>query len=105
VVDLQETPAVPPFDPKGDVRIGYHIAGGILVTLGWGFGVVGNLVLHWLAPSGGYRLYRVVIAGSLGPYAWALLGFGLFVGAFGVVLIAVARGAPQGPVVLPGYDY
>lgn len=105
MVDLQEDPAVPPFDPKGDVRFGYYLAGGILVTLGWGLGVFANLVLHLTAPAGGYRLLHVEIGGSLGPYAWAVLGLGLFTGAFGGVLLALGRSAPRGPIVLPGYDY
>jgi hypothetical protein len=105
VVDVQDAPAVPPFDPKGDVRLGYYLSGGILVALGWGLGVVVNLILHLSAPAGGYRLFDVGIAGSLGPYAWAVVGLGLFTGAFGTVFLALGRSAPRGPIVLPGFDY
>jgi hypothetical protein len=104
VVDLQETPAVPPFDPKGDVRLGFAIGGGILVAIGWGCGVALNLVLHHFAPGGGHRLWNVWIGPSLGPYAWAVLGLGLFTGVFGLVLVLLARDAPKGPFVLPGVD-
>lgn len=105
MVDLQETPAVPPFDPGGDVRLGYFIAGGLLVALGWGLGVVANLVLHYVAGSAGMSFGGHVITSTFGPYALATLGFGLFTGAFGVVLVALARGSPRGPLVLPGYNY
>jgi len=105
VVDLQETPAVPPMDPGGDVRVGYRIAGGLLVALGWGLAVVGNLLAHYLAGSAGITVLGHELTSTLGPYAWATFGFGLFTGAFGVVLIALGQTAPEGPLVLPGYDY
>ena len=103
--DVEDAPAVPPFDAKGDVRFGYYLAGGLLVVLGWGLGVATNLLLHVMAPAGGYRIFQVGITGSLGPYAWATMGLGLFTGALGTALLLLARSAPQGPVVLPGYDY
>jgi hypothetical protein len=103
--DLAETPAVPPFDPKGDERLGYAIAGGLLIALGWGVAVVLNVVLHRLAPSGGHRLLGVWFGPSLGVYAGAALAFGAATGLFGVVLLAYARSSPRGPIVLPGADY
>jgi hypothetical protein len=105
VVDVQETPAVPTFDPEGDVRLGYFGAGSVLIALGWGLGVVVNVLAHLLAPSGGSRLLHYDIGRALGPYAWAVLGLGLFTGTLGVVLLALGRGAPRGRFVLPGYDY
>ncbi|HTW56280.1 MAG TPA: hypothetical protein VMG36_07590 [Thermoplasmata archaeon] len=105
MVDLQETPAVPPFDPKGDVRAGYFIAGGLLIALGWGAGVALNLLLHHTAPAGGYRWDGITISRSWGAYAWATLLFGLGTGFFGTVLLALGRGAPKGRIVLPGVDY
>jgi hypothetical protein len=104
VVDLQETPAVPPFDPKGDVRLGLYGAGGTLIALGWALGVVLNVLLHVYAPAGGHRLLHVYFGPAMGPYAWATLGLGAFTGAFGVVLLVLARSAPEGPFVLPGVD-
>jgi hypothetical protein len=105
VVDLQETPAVPPMDPGGDERAGYLVAGALLIVLGWGFAVVANLLLHYLAGSGSLSVAGHTFTSTLGSYAWATVGFGLFTGAFGVVLLALGRAAPEGPVVLPGYDY
>jgi len=105
VVDIQETPAVPPMDPGGDVRVGYFIAGAILVTLGWGFGVLLNLALHYMAGTGGMTVLGHRLTSTLGAYAWAVFAFGLFAGAFGVVLLALGRSSEKGPLVLPGYDY
>ena len=105
MVDIHETPAVPPMDPGGDIRIGYYIAGWILVFLGWGLAVFVNLFLHYLAGSAGTSIAGHVITSTLGPYAWATFGFGVFTGAFGVVLLALGRATPRGPFVLPGYDY
>jgi hypothetical protein len=105
VVDLQEMPAVPPFDPQGDERVGYFIAGGVLIALGWALGVVLNVILHVTAPTAGYHLWNVSIGRSFGSYAWAVLLFGGGTGAMGVVLLALGRASPKGRVVLPGADY
>lgn len=105
VVDIHETPAVPPMEPGGDERLGYYIAGGLLLFLGWGLGVGANLALHSLAGSGGMTFFWVRLSSGLGPYAWAALAFGLFTGAVGAVLVGLATRSPRGPVVLPGFDY
>jgi hypothetical protein len=106
MVDLQETPATPPEDPGGDERVGYFLAGGTLLALGWGLGVALNVLLHSEASSSG----SIVIWGfhfgpTLGPYSWAVLALGLVTGAMGIVLLAVGRAAPKGRFVLPGADY
>ena len=105
VTDLSETPAVPPTDPGGDERVGFFAAGGLLVLLGWGFGVIVNVALHLLAPASGSRFGPLVVFPHLGPYAWAVALFGAFTGAIGVGLIWVARSSPRGPLVLPGFAY
>ena len=105
VVDLQETPAVPPMDPGGDERVGYIVAGGLQIFLGWGLGVLGNVLLHQMAGSGGMALAWMRISSTFGDYAWAMLGFGLFSGAIGTVLVALGRASPKAPLVLPGYPY
>ncbi len=105
MVDIHETPAVPPMDPGGDERVGYFIAGALLVFLGWVLGVVLNLLLHAEAGAGGMSFGWVRISSTLGDYAWAVVGLGLFTGAVGVVLLALGRASPKGPLVLPGYNY
>ena len=105
MVDLQETPAVPPMDPGGDERAGYFLAGGILIVIGWVLAVALNLLLHYMAGSAGMTVAGHRITSTLGPYAWAIFGFGLFAGAFGVILVVLGRSSAKGPLVLPGYDY
>jgi hypothetical protein len=103
VSELESTPPVPPWNAGGDERWGYGIGGGLLIVLGWGFGVAANVLLHLFYSS--WVLDGVRIGRTLGPYAWGLLGFGLFTGAIGAVLVGYARRSPRGPLVLPGYPY
>jgi hypothetical protein len=105
VTDLQETPAVPPEANGGDERFGYFVAGAILVALGWVFGVVVNVLLHWAARSAPATIWGVHVGANFGDYAWAVFGLGLVTGAMGVVLIGVGRSTPSGPLVLPGVEY
>ena len=105
MVDLQETPAVPPFDPKGDERAGWSVGGGLLVFLGWGLAVVVNVTLHLTASSTGVSVGPVHLTHTLGFFAWLTVGLGLFTGAIGMGLLWLARQAPKGPVALPGYPY
>ncbi len=104
MVDVHETPAVPAFDAPGDVRLGYQVAGGILIALGWGLAVVVNLLAHTMAPSGGHRLWHVYFGPSLGPYAWGAVALGVATGALGCVLVWFGRQSPRGPFVLPGVE-
>ncbi len=105
MVDVHETPAVPPMDPGGDERLGYYLGGGLLLFLGWGLGVAANLLLHAAAGAAGMTVGGVRLTSTLGSYAWAILAFGVFTGAVGVVLVALATRSARGPIVLPGYDY
>jgi len=105
MVDLQETPAVPPEATGGDERAGMIAAGATLIALGWGLGVLANLFLHLSAPSGGARLGPVFVFDHLGPFAWATLLIGLMTGTIGAGVIAAARSLPTGPLVLPGQPY
>jgi hypothetical protein len=105
VVDLQETPAVPDTDSGGDVRIGYFVAGGLLIAVGWGVALVLNAVLHAMAPPGGLLFYGLRVGAAWGPQGTAVAIFGGLAGAFGVVLLALGRASPRGPFVLPGAEY
>jgi hypothetical protein len=103
--DLTETPAVPETDTGGDERAGLFAAGGILIALGWGAAVMLNLLLHATAPSGGIQIGPIVVGSVGGTYAWATALIGLLTGGVGVGILWVARSAPSGPLVLPGFDY
>jgi hypothetical protein len=92
-------------DPGGDERVGYILAGGILIALGWGLAVLVNLLLHCLAGSGGMMVGGHEFTATLGAHAWATFALGVFAGGFGVVLVALGRASPKGQLVLPGYDY
>ncbi len=103
--EIQEVPAVPPFDAQGDERAGLLAAGVVLIVLGWILGVGLNVALHLAAPAGGHWVGGVYFGNSFGAYAWAVLGLGLFTGAFGSALLGVGRRTARGPLVLPGYEY
>ena len=105
MVDLQESPAVPPEPTGGNERIGWTITGILCLVVGWAFGVAGNLLAHRYAPAHGWSLGPWWIGPALGAYAWATFGVGLAVGAFGVVLLYLAARAPRGPLLLPGATY
>ncbi|HTP55022.1 MAG TPA: hypothetical protein VML94_08730 [Thermoplasmata archaeon] len=105
MVDVQETPAVPPFDPQGDERAGYFLGGGLLIAAGWGVALGLNVALHLTAPAGGRLFYGLRVASAWGPEGIALALFGAFTGAMGVVLLALGRASPRGPLVLPGAEY
>lgn len=96
---------MPPMDPGGDVRVGYFVAGGLLIFLGWVLGVITNVLVHAEAGSAGRALGWMRVTTTLGPYAWAVLAFGVVTGGIGVVLLALGWTAPRGKLVLPGYDY
>lgn len=105
MVDLQETPAVPPTNYGGDERSGYLLAGATLIALGWGLGVLLNLWLHQIAPAGGFTVAGIWFGHVVGTYAWAAFGFGLVTGAVGMGLLFLGHATPKGRRVLPGIDY
>ena len=105
MVDLEERPATPPFDSKGDERLGYFIAGGTLIFLGWVLGVFVNVLLHWEARTGPFQFWSVHFGAALGPYAWAVFGLGLGTGVVGAALLLEGLQTPSGAFVLPGPDY
>lgn len=105
VTDLSEMPAVPPEDRGGDERIGYWAGGIFLILVGWGLGVVANIVLHRMAPSGGELVGPWRIYPTLGVYALGLVGLGAVAGLVGAFMLWLARRSPRGKFVLPGYSY
>jgi hypothetical protein len=101
----RERPAVPPMDSGGDERVGGFVTGGVLVAIGWGLGIVANVTVHLMAPTGGLAFFGLRVFPHLGPFAWITFGIGLATGALGAGIAWVARESPPGPVVLPGYPY
>lgn len=104
-MDEEETPPVPPMDPKGNERLGFWITGILFLVAGWGAGVFANLLLHRYAPASGTPLGPVTIYPGFGPFAWMTFILGFAAGLFGIVLLYLATRAPRGPAVLPGYPY
>jgi hypothetical protein len=103
--DLSERPPVPPEETGGDEAIGYAIAGAVLIALGFGVGVILNVLLHQMAGTSTLAVGPWVVSGTYGPYAEAILAGGLLTGAFGLVLLALAQRTPGGRFVLPGGTY
>lgn len=85
--------------------MGFLVAGGALVFLGWVLGVIVNLLLHWQAGRGPFQVAGVHFGPTLGDYAWAVFALGLATGAVGAALLAVARATSRGAFALPGADY
>jgi hypothetical protein len=105
MTDLSELPAVPPEERGGDERIGYRAGGILLLVVGWGLGVIANVVVHWLAPSGGEVLGPWRVYPTLGVYALGVVGLGAVAGVVGIFMLWLAQRAPRGKFVLPGYSY
>ncbi|MFZ0830992.1 MAG: hypothetical protein WCB18_05885 [Thermoplasmata archaeon] len=105
MTDLSERPAVPPEDRGGDERIGYRAGGILLIVVGWGLGVVVNVVLHRMAPSTGEIVGPWHIYPALGVYALGLVGLGAIAGIVGVFMLWLALRSPPGKLVLPGASY
>ena len=103
--DLNERPAVPELDSGADERYGYFIAGALLIALGWGFGVVLNVLLHRAAPAAGLMFGPWSIHSGFGPFAWATAIIGTVTGMIGVVLLYFGGESPKGEFVLPGQPY
>ena len=105
MTDLNETPPVPPTDAGGDERLGLQAAGALLIVVGFGLAVIGNIVLHLTAASTGSSFGPWTIFPTMGPYAWAVLILGFGSGLLGSVFLGIARGLAKGPAVLPGFPY
>jgi hypothetical protein len=105
VTDLSDLPAVPPEDRGGDERIGYRAGGILLLVVGWGFGVVVNILLHRMAPASGEWVGPWRIYPTLGVYALGLVGLGAVAGVVGLFMIWLGQRSPKGKFVLPEYPY
>jgi hypothetical protein len=105
VTDIDELPAVPPEDRGGDERIGYLAGGILLIVVGWGLGVIANVLVHQMAPASGLVVGPWRIFPSLGVYALGLVGLGTVAGVVGVFMLWLGRHSPRGKFVLPGYSY
>lgn len=105
MADLSELPAVPPEDRGGDERIGYRAGGIFLLVVGWGLGVITNIVVHRMAPSTGEVFGPWRIYPALGVYALGLVGLGAVAGVVGIFMLWLAQRSPRGRFVLPGSSY
>lgn len=105
MTDLQETPATPPEEYQGDARAGYLAGGFLLLVLGWGVGVLANLLVHALASATGHAFGPFWIYPTWGVWAYGVAILGFFAGALGAAMLSLGWSMPEGPLVLPGYSY
>jgi hypothetical protein len=105
VTDLTERPAVPAEDRGGDERIGYRLGGAFLLVVGWGLGVILNVVVHAMAPATGEWVGPWRVYPALGVYAVGALALGAVAGVVGLFMLWLAQRSSPGRFVLPGYSY
>ena len=102
MVDVHEAPAVSPERVGGDERLGFIIAGILLIVVGTGIGILFNLYVHATASPTGSGFGPWVVTPAIGTYAWATIGLGIFASLAGIGILWVSRRAPKGPIALPG---
>jgi|GEM_PF-2457722 hypothetical protein len=86
---------------EGNVRVGFLVAGLLLVVFGWGGAVILNVYLHTIAPPNGIPvlLWRVYPGWSL--YDGVLAFLGVLATLVGLGMLYLARHKPSGSVRLP----
>lgn len=86
----------------GNRRAGWYAGGVILLMLGFGVGVIANLLLHAAAPVGQcvQFLPGFWVCNSWGWYATVVLVLGLFATLVGVGMVALAVQMPRAPLRL-----
>ncbi len=80
----------------GDRRVGYFVAGTILLLVGLGGGILLNVLLHHLAPPGGYGLGLFRVYPGWSAYASVALGLGVLTSLVGGAMLYFGWTTPRG---------
>ena len=84
----------------GNRRLGYLVAGTLLVFFGLGGGLLLNVALHRLAPSAGYSLGLFRVYPGWSPYASVALGLGVLTSLVGGTMLYLGWMTTPGPLEL-----
>ncbi len=80
----------------GDRRVGYFIAGTILLLIGLGGGLLLNVLLHRLAPAEGYGLGLFRVYPGWSAYASVAFGLGVLTALVGGAMLYLGWSTPRG---------
>ncbi len=85
----------------GNRRAGYLVGASFLVILGFGVGVMLNIVAHLTAPAAGSTIFFVTVYPTWGWYATLSMAIGTVATFLGLGMLWLGLDTPYGPPSLP----